>query len=130
MVQFLKHGMRAHGTRGAGEGLIRHDESVTLKGNPMRSRARMPSAATTIELGGDLIAVSHEAGPQAPACARPMRLEGVDALELYLVKIERNLSLLAEQIVMLQAALAERRRLLCMIAASRREAALRPQPIH
>ena len=130
MVQFLKHGMRAHGTRGAGEGLIRCDESVTPKGNPMRSRAWMPSAATTVELGGDLIAVSHAAGPQAPACARPMRLEGVDALELYLVKIERNLSLLAEQIVMLQAALAERRRLLCMIAASRRESALRPQPMH
>jgi hypothetical protein len=49
-------------------------------------------------------------------CTRPMRLEGTEALELYLVEIEQNLALLAEHITLLQGALADHRRLLHRIA--------------
>jgi hypothetical protein len=74
-----------------------------------------------------LIAVSSdvETGAEAPA-ARPMRLEGVEALQLYLIEIEQNLALLAQQIALLQSTLAERRRLLCRIAAEQQA----PRPMH
>ena len=93
----------------------------------MRPKGWMPSAAATVEPGGDLIAVSSdmETGAEAPA-ARPMRLEGVEALQLYLVEIEQNLALLAQQIALLKSTLAERRRLLCRIAAEQQA----PRPMH
>jgi hypothetical protein len=44
------------------------------------------------------------------AATRRMALEGMEARELYLVRIERNLAALAEQIVLLQTTLDERKR--------------------
>ena len=43
------------------------------------------------------------------ATTRRMALEGMEARELYLVQIERNLAALAEQIVLLQTTLDERK---------------------
>jgi hypothetical protein len=91
----------------------------------------MPSSSlATVDFGGDLIAVNTDLDSEAGDCPRPMRLEGTEALELYLVEIGRNLALLGEQVALLRAALVERRRLLCMIAASRRDAEERPRPMH
>ncbi|HLH98521.1 MAG TPA: hypothetical protein VKW08_25715 [Xanthobacteraceae bacterium] len=72
-----------------------------------------------------------DAEPRARAggCARPMRFEGMEALELYLLELDHNLASLARQVALLQGALVKRGQLLCEIAADRR-AQNAPQPLH
>jgi hypothetical protein len=91
----------------------------------------LPVAADAQE-SGEVLPVTHnvELHRKASASKRPMRLEGVEALELYLLEIEHNLAQLAEQVALLQATLVERRRLLCAIAASRDAHEYRGRPAH
>jgi len=83
----------------------------------MRTRAWLKA---DIMVSGDVIAVTsdEEFDPRPDERTKPMRLQGAEALELYLIEIEQNLAELASHIALLQAELAERRKLLCMITES------------
>jgi hypothetical protein len=54
---------------------------------------------------------------QLDPATRPMSLEGLGALELYVAQIEHNLEALGEQAALLQEALAERAELIRQIVA-------------
>jgi hypothetical protein len=106
--------------------LTRWRQSETLKNGEGLTVAR------AIEISGDVIAVSsdEEMDPRPDARAKPMRLQGAEALQLYIIEIEKNLAVLAAHIAMLQAELAERRKFLCLLTSSSPEPDQPSRPMH